>query len=138
MQQTHKLLLIIGKAGSGKSKYLHNYSQEKGIPILDFDQILGKKLPEGKDPSYIYGFLSGFLSTYRPDEILLDKKHILYHPDSKIDLLDFLVELSQSKTVIATWNGYIENGKLYHICDALGKTLEYDLASIDCAYMELK
>ena len=138
MAQQHKLLLIIGKAGSGKSKYLHNYSIEKGIPILNLDQILGKQLPEGKDPSYVYGFISGFLSTYRPEEILLDKKGILYHPDSNIDLLDFLLELAESKTVIATWNGYIENGKLYHICDALGKTLEYDLASIDCAYMELK
>lgn len=138
MAQKHKLLLIIGKAGSGKSKYLHNYSTEKGIPILNLDQILGKQLPEGKDPSYVYGFISGFLSTYRPEEILLDKKGILYHPDSNIDLLDFLLELSESKTVIATWNGYIENGKLYHICDSLGKTLEYDLASIDCAYMELK
>lgn len=138
MAQKHKLLLIIGKAGSGKSKYLHNYSIEKGIPILNLDQILGKQLPEGKDPSYVYGFISGFLSTYRPEEILLDKKGILYHPDSNIDLLDFLLELAESKTVIATWNGYIENGKLYHICDVLGKTLEYDLASIDCAYMELK
>ena len=138
MGRKHKLLLIIGKAGSGKSKYLHNYSQEKGIPVLDFDQILGKKIPEGKDPNYVYGFISGFLSTYRPEEILLDKKAILYHPDSNIDLLDFLKELSESKTVIATWNGYVEDGKLYHICDALGKTLEYDLASIDCAYMELK
>ena len=138
MAQKHKLLLIIGKAGSGKSKYLHNYSIEKGIPILNLDQILGKQLTEGKYPSYVYGFISGFLSTYRPEEILLDKKGILYHPDSNIDLLDFLLELAESKTVIATWNGYIENGKLYHICDALGKTLEYDLASIDCAYMELK
>ena len=138
MAQKHKLLLIIGKAGSGKSKYLHNYSIEKGIPILNLDQILGKQLPEGKDPSYVYGFISGFLSTYRPEEILLDKKGILYHPDSNIDLLDFLLELAESKTVIATWNGYIENGKLYHICDALVNTLEYYLASIDCAYMELK
>ena len=33
----HKLLLIIGKPGSGKSKFLHNYSKEKGIPILDLE-----------------------------------------------------------------------------------------------------
>jgi len=96
MQQKHKLLLIIGKAGSGKSKYLHNYSQEKGIPILDFDQILGKKLPEGKDPSYIYGFLSGFLSTYRPEEILLDKKLTLSTTNSSI----FFLKLSLNSTLL--------------------------------------
>ena len=68
----------------------------------------------------------------------MDKKKILYQKDSDIDLLDFLRELSQSKTVVATWNGYTENGKLIHVCDAIGRTIEYDLAQIDCEYIELK
>ena len=80
----HKLLLIIGRPGSGKSKFLHNYSKEKGIPILDLDSILGKHIPEGKDANYVYGFIKGFLSTYKPEEILLDKKAILYQKDSAL------------------------------------------------------
>lgn len=134
----HKLLLIIGKPGSGKSKFLHNYSKDKGIPILDLDNILGDRIPEGKDSNYVYAFIEGFLSTYKPDEILLDKKKILYRKDSNIDLLDFLRELAKTKTVIATWNGYTENGKLIHVCDELEKDFEYDLSSIDFQYMELK
>jgi hypothetical protein len=134
----HKLLLLIGRPGSGKSKFLYNYSKEKGIPILNLDNILGEKIPEGKDANYVYAFTQGFLSTYTPEEILLDKKKILYQKDSDIDLLDFLRELSQSKTVVATWNGYTENGKLIHVCDAIGRTIEYDLAEIDCEYIELK
>lgn len=134
----HKLLLLIGRPGSGKSKFLYNYSKEKGIPILNLDNILGEKIPEGKDANYVYAFTHGFLSTYTPEEILLDKKKILYQKDSNIDLLDFLRELSQSKTVVATWNGYTENGKLIHVCDAIGRTIEYDLAEIDCEYIELK
>lgn len=134
----HKLLLLIGRPGSGKSKFLYNYSREKGIPILNLDNILGEKIPEGKDANYVYAFTHGFLSTYTPEEILLDKKKILYQKDSDIDLLDFLRELSQSKTVVATWNGYTENGKLVHVCDAIGRTIEYNLAEIDCEYIELK
>jgi hypothetical protein len=134
----HKLLLLIGRPGSGKSKFLYNYSKEKGIPILNLDNILGEKIPEGKDANYVYAFTHGFLSTYTPEEILLDKKKILYQKDSNIDLLDFLRELSQSKTVVATWNGYTENGKLIHVCDAIGRTIEYNLAEIDCEYIELK
>ena len=134
----HKLLLLIGRPGSGKSKFLYNYSKEKGIPILNLDNILGEKIPEGKDSNYVYAFTQGFLSTYTPEEILLDKKKILYQKDSDIDLLDFLRELSQSKTVVATWNGYTENGKLIHVCDAIGRTIEYNLAEIDCEYIELK
>ncbi len=136
-KKKYRLLLIIGRPGSGKSKYLQNYSKQVGIPILDLDFILGKELPDGRDADYVFDFLNGFLDTYRPDQVLIDKKAILYNKDSKIDLLDFLKELSLKKIVIATWNGYTENGKLVHVCDKLQKDFEYDLSD-DFAYIELK
>jgi hypothetical protein len=136
-KKKYRLLLIIGKPGSGKSKYLQNYSKQVGIPILDLDFILGKELPDGRDADYVYDFLNGFLDTYKPEQVLIDKKAILYNKDSKIDLLDFLKQLSLKKTVIATWNGYTENGKLIHVCDKLQKDFEYDISD-DFAYIELK
>lgn len=136
-KKKYKLLLIIGRPGSGKSKYLQNYSKQVGIPILDLDFILGKQLPEGKDSDYVFDFLNGFLDTYKPEQVLIDKKAILYNKDSKIDLLDFLKDLSLKKIVVATWNGYTENGKLIHVCDKLQKDFEYDLSD-EYAYIELK
>jgi hypothetical protein len=136
-KKKYRLLLIIGKPGSGKSKYLQNYSKQVGIPILDLDFILGKELPDGRDADYVYDFLNGFLDTYKPEQVLIDKKAILYNKDSKIDLLDFLKQLSLKKTVIATWNGYTENGKLIHVCDKLQKDFEYEISD-DFAYIELK
>ena len=132
----YKLLLLIGRPGAGKSKFLHNYSKENGIPILDLDNILGDKIPLNKDANYVYDFIRGFLKTYKPEEILIDKKKILYQEDSPIDLLDFLKELSTKKTVITTWNGYIKDDKLVHVHDNV--EVEYDLASLNCAYFELK
>lgn len=34
----NKLILIIGGPGSGKSKLIHDYSNETGIPILNLDR----------------------------------------------------------------------------------------------------
>ena len=85
-KKKYRLLLIIGRPGSGKSKYLQNYSKQVGIPILDLDFILGKELPDGRDADYVFDFLNGFLDTYRPDQVLIDKKAILYNKDLKLTL----------------------------------------------------
>lgn len=136
-KKKYRLLLIIGRPGSGKSKYLHNYSQESGVPIINLDDILGKKIPEGKDNSYVHGFMDGFMKSYSRDVFLLDKKAIVYDKDSDIDLLTFLENLAREKVVIATWNGYTENGKLFHLNHDNQVDFEYNLNEVDFAYIEL-
>ena len=136
-KKRYKLLLIIGKPGSGKSKYLHNYSKENGIPIINLDDILGKKIPEGKDKEYVLSFMNNFVNSYSKDVLLIDKKSIVYEKDSNIDLLNFLENIAKEKIVIATWNGYTEDGKLYHLNNQQEIDYSYNLNSVDFAYIEL-
>ena len=133
----YHLMLIIGRPRSGKSKFLHNYSDQNGIPVINLDDILGKKIPEGKTNQYVYGFLDGFLKTYKFDEILIDKKNIIYDKSSNIDLLKFFEILAKDKTVITTWTGYTKDGKLYHLNKNQEVDYEYDLSDLDFSYMEL-
>lgn len=132
-----KIYLIVGRPGSGKSKYLHNYSKDSGIPILDLDGILGKKIPEGKDSQYVYGFIDGFLSTYKQNVVLIDKKSILYDKDSNIDILGFFRKIAKEKIVIATWNGYTKDGVLYHLNKDQEVDSTYELAKYDIMYTEI-
>lgn len=104
-----KLILIIGRPGSGKSKIIHNYSQKAGIPIIDFSQILND---QKNDPIKI---LSDFLKNYRFDILLIDNKKELYKNTKTYDILDILKQLSENVTVVTTWNGFIEDGQLSHI-----------------------
>lgn len=103
------LLLIIGSPGSGKSRSIREYSEETGIPILDLDTIFAHTTPDR-----LVDEMKQFLSTYHQKVLLLDNKKILYSKNSTIDMLSFLKEVSLTIPVVATWNGKIEDGQLFH------------------------
>ena len=109
-EKENKLLLIIGEPGSGKSKMIREYSQETGIPIIDMDKIFINTAPD-----QLINEMKNFLKTYHQKVLLLDNKKILYTKNSEIDLMAFLQEISKDIPVVATWNGKIENGEVYHI-----------------------
>ena len=102
-ENENKLILIVGLPGSGKSKLIHEYSKDSGIPILDLDNIF-------KDTNNnIAEVMDNFLVTYNKDVLLLDNKKILYTKDSNIDMLSFLKNLAEKLVVVATWNGKVDN-----------------------------
>ena len=76
--EKHKLLLIIGTPGSGKSKIIREYSQETGIPIIDLDKIF-MNTPSDR----LLDEMKQFLTTYHQKVLLLDNKKILYSKNSK-------------------------------------------------------
>ena len=120
-ENENKLILIVGLAGSGKSKLIHEYSKDSGIPILDLDNIF-------KDTTNnIAEVMDNFLVTYNKDVLLLDNKKILYAKDSNIDMLSFLKNLAEKLIVVATWNGKVDNNKLIHIRSKLPTDLTYSL-----------
>ena len=89
---------------------IREYSQETGIPIIDMDKIFINTAPD-----QLMNEMKNFLKTYHQKVLLLDNKKILYTKNSEIDLMAFLQEISKDIPVVATWNGKIENGEVYHI-----------------------
>ena len=126
----HKLLLIVGGPGSGKSKAIREYSNETGIPMLDLDMIF-QHTPTEK----LVEEMTQFLTTYRQPVLLLDNKKILYKKDSQIDLLEFLKAVSTDKPVVATWNGKVEDGQLFHFrkdADDLIYPVNEEVVVVEC------
>ena len=120
-ENENKLILIVGLPDSGKSKLIHEYSKDSGIPILDLDNIF-------KDTNNnIAEVMDNFLVTYNKDVLLLDNKKILYTKDSNIDMLSFFKNLAEKLVVVATWNGKVDNNKLIHIRSKLPTDLTYSL-----------
>lgn len=128
--EKHKLLLIIGTPGSGKSKIIREYSQETGIPIIDLDKIF-MNTPSDR----LLDEMKQFLTTYHQKVLLLDNKKILYSKNSKIDLLAFLKEISEQIPVVATWNGKIEDGQVFHFRKDAPEDLIYSVEKEDFKYI---
>lgn len=120
-ENENKLILIVGLPGSGKSKLIHEYSKDSGIPILDLDTIFKNT------NNNITEVMDNFLVTYNKDVLLLDNKKILYAKDSNINMLSFLKSLAKKIVVVATWNGKVDNNKLIHIRSKLPTDLTYSL-----------
>ena len=129
-ENENKLILIVGLPGSGKSKLIHEYSKDSGIPILDLDNIF-------KDTNNnIAEVMDNFLVTYNKDVLLLDNKKILYTKDSNIDMLSFLKNLAEKLVVVATWNGKVDNNKLIHIRSKLPTDLTYSLDNVQLTIIQ--
>ncbi len=126
----HKLLLVVGGPGSGKSKVIRDYSTETGIPIINLDKIFANT-PNNQ----LVQEMKNFLSTYHQDVLLLDNKRVIYAKDSEIDLLSFLKEISEDIVVVSTWNGKIEDGQLYHIRSQAPSDLIYSVDKEDFEYI---
>ena len=125
-----KLLLIIGQPGSGKSKLIRQYSEDTGIPIIDLDKIF-----INTPSDQLMNEMKNFLSTYHQDVLLLDNKKILYAKNSGIDLLAFLKDLSEFIPIVATWNGKIEDGQLFHFRKDAPEDLIYSVEKEDFKYI---
>lgn len=125
-----KLLLIIGSPGSGKSKLIHEYSDNCGIPILNLDNIFKDNATD------LVKVMDDFLLTYDKEILLLDNKRVLYAKDSNIDMLAFLKALAKKVVVVATWNGKIENNKLIHIRSKSPTDLTYSLTDENIRFIQ--
>lgn len=104
-----KLVLVVGKPGSGKSKLVKEYSHNTGIPIVDFSKVLTD------DQHDLKTTMKEFLKNYRFDVLLIDNKKALYDVSKDTDLMDILQELAKRVIVVATISGYVEEGNLTHI-----------------------
>lgn len=126
----NKLILIIGNPGSGKSKLIHEYSDNCGIPILNLDNIFKDNATD------LVKVMDDFLLTYDKGILLLDNKRVLYAKDSNIDMLAFLKALAKKVVVVATWNGKIEDNKLIHIRSKSPTDLTYSLTDENIRFIQ--
>ncbi len=112
----HRLVLIVGPPGSGKTTILNTISKELGKDIINVNLELSERLLEMTAKkrlskiSWIFDKILGPNKTTR----ILDNIEILFDVELKQDPLKLLQKSSRNRTIIASWSGKVKNEKLIY------------------------
>lgn len=112
----HRLILIIGENGSGKTSALSKIAKELGVGIINVNLELSCRLLELNSKQRVIKLpeiLDEITNTGSPI-VVLDNLEILFEKRLKQNPLRLLQGISRNRLVLASWGGRIEEGKLIY------------------------
>jgi hypothetical protein len=116
--QYHRLILVVGRHGAGKTRLLKELSRRAGgaIPYLNLNLALSQQLLDltGKErPLRARRLLAEILDEQPQETLAMDNIELLFEPTLHQDPLVLLQGLSRNKSLIAAWPGtYDEAGQM--------------------------
>lgn len=112
----HRLVLLVGETGSGKTAVLQDIAKEFGSSVINVNLALAGELLEltARQRSLrLPGILDQIVDQVQ-SPVILDNLEILFDMDLQQDPLRLLQSLSRNRAVVASWNGSISFGKLLY------------------------
>ena len=110
-----RLVLLVGRPGSGKSKLLRELSTIRGWQYVNCRAFLTEELLEmvpkvrAQEAS---GIIAKALDALKADVIELDDMQVLFAPVLQVDPLQLLKHLGRKFTVVAAWPGEFDGVSL--------------------------
>jgi ATPase family associated with various cellular activities (AAA) len=112
----YRLALVVGLPDTGKTRALREVGEEVGAPHVNLGVELSQRLLDvsaQQRPRQVGQILEGIVEKAGA-VILLDNLEILFERTLEQDPLRLLKGLSRNRTVVATWNGTVDNGSLVY------------------------
>ena len=113
----HRLLMVVAPAGMGKTSALQDVHERTGAPLINVNLEISSRmldLTERQRTLQLPRLLSEIVNTSQGEVILLDNIEILFDVSLRQDPLRLLQGLSRNKTVVAAWDGFIDNGYMIY------------------------
>ena len=127
----HRLVLVVGAGGSGKTVALRDLADRTGAPLINVGAELSCRLldlTEWQRPIRAAPLLERIVAETEGSVVLLDNLELLFDAALRQDPLRVLQSLSRKRTVVAAWSGSMEGG---HVLYAVPEHPEYRRYPVD-------
>lgn len=107
-RQYHRLILIVGPVGAGKTSLLKALCREVDLPYVNVNLGLSERLLNltlKQRPLRVRRLLAEVIDAQPGDVAVLDNIELLFDPALRQDPLVCLQGLSRNKTLVAAWSG---------------------------------
>lgn len=124
----HRLVLLVGESGSGKTEVLREFAEEIGTEVININLLLSAELlglSETQRGLHLPEILDKIVDK-EPVTVVLDNIEILFDQRLKQDPLRLLQLMSRNRSVVAAWNGKIEQGRLIYAETGHPEHRQYD------------
>ena len=124
----HRLVLLVGETGSGKTKVLREFAEDIGAEVININLLLSAELlglSEKQRLLHLPEILDKIVEK-KQAAVVLDNIEILFDQRLKQDPLKLLQLISRNRSVIAAWNGKIEQGRLIYAETGHPEYRQYD------------
>ena len=124
----HRLVLLVGESGSGKTQLLREFAGEIGSEVININLLLSAELlglSEKQRMLHLPEILDMIVGKGQVT-VVLDNIEILFDQRLKQDPLRLLQLMSRNRSVVAAWNGKIEQGRLIYAEPGHPEYRQYD------------
>jgi hypothetical protein len=131
----HKLALVVGRPGSGKTALTKSICAQLQVPLLNLGLELSRKLLSltiRERKLRASDIVADLLDSQEEARLAVDNTEIIFDPSLMLNPLGLLQSVSRTHLLIWSWNGAVEDGHItyaypghpeYHRISAADMTL---------------
>jgi hypothetical protein len=108
--------MLVGSAGSGKTSTLRDFANKYGSSVVNVNLALSAELLDLTAKQRALRVPDIFNRAMNPAQspLILDNLEILFDKDLRQDPLRLLQGISRNRTVVASWSGTMDTGRLLY------------------------